>query len=64
MRSSRKIFAAMALALVMSAGLSADQGQMGGPSRGTCLFIEGLMMKGMPVWVGGMLLEMAGCVAE
>jgi hypothetical protein len=61
MRINKQIFAAVVMAAVMSTGLSADIGKMGGNATGTCIFIEGLMMKAMPVWVGELLLLKFGC---
>jgi hypothetical protein len=62
MRNSRQIVGAFLLAVVMSVTLSADTGAPGGPKRGTCGFLEGLLWKvGNPEIVQTVFEDVFGC---
>jgi hypothetical protein len=62
MRNSRRLVGGLALALMMSTGLSADAGAPGGGSRDTCGFLQGVLYKvGSPAVVGAVFEAVFGC---
>jgi hypothetical protein len=61
MRNKGQFFGALVFAAMMSTALSANTDAMGGPARSACIFIEGLVLRGMPAFVGELLMGLAGC---
>ena len=63
MRNSRQIVIGFIVALTLSgAVVRADEGGPGGPKRGTCGFLQGLLFKvGSPAIVGAVFENVFGC---
>ena len=59
MRNSRRLVSGLALALMMSTGLSASAG---GPGTDTCAWVAGMVWRvGAPEIVGAVLSAVFGC---
>jgi len=63
MRKSRRIIGAFIIAAAMSSAIvKADQGAPGGPNRGTCGFLMGILYKvGNPAVVSAVFERVFGC---
>lgn len=63
MRKYRRIIVAAMMALSLSgAALKADTGAPGGPNRGTCGFLQGILYKvGNPAVVGVIFDQLFDC---
>jgi hypothetical protein len=61
MRNSRRLVSGLALALLMSTGLSASSG-LGGAGTDTCAWVAGMVFRvGAPEIVGKVLSAVFGC---
>jgi hypothetical protein len=66
MRNSRRLIVAFILATLMSGvALKADTGAPGGPQRGTCGFLQGILYKvGSPAVLGVIFDAMFECTLD
>ena len=61
MRNSRRLVSGLALAFMMSTGLSASSG-LGGATTDTCAWVAGMVWRvGAPEIVGAVLSAVFGC---